>query len=197
MKTIGLLGGSFDPIHVGHIHMAVEAYEHGGLDEVWLIPNGNTPHKDSDKMTEAKHRLAMCELVAKEYPFIKVCDIEINSEEPCYTYMTVTKLVQQYMGKCSFCFIMGSDSLEYFDEWKNPEIIAGACRILVLKRAGSSSKSIKAKMEEISSKFFARITFINSPRVDVSSTEIRANLVSKDVLPSIYDYICEHHLYGN
>ena len=64
---IGILGGSFDPIHNGHLNMALKSYEQYVLDEVWLIPNGNAPHKDSDKMADATDRLAMCELVAAEY----------------------------------------------------------------------------------------------------------------------------------
>ena len=78
---IGILGGSFDPIHNGHLNMALKSYEQYDLDEVWLIPNGNAPHKDARKMADSKDRLAMCQLVADEYPFLKTCDIEITSEE--------------------------------------------------------------------------------------------------------------------
>ena len=113
-KKIGILGGSFDPIHNGHLAIAKSAYQDFALDEVWLIPNGNAPHKDSDKMADASHRLAMCQLVADEYPFLKACDIEIVSKEYSYTYITVTKLKDLYP-EHEFYFIMGADSLDYFE----------------------------------------------------------------------------------
>ena len=75
-KKIGILGGSFDPIHNGHLAIAMSAYKDFHLDEVWLIPNGNAPHKKADKMADANHRLAMCQLVAKQYPYIKTSDID-------------------------------------------------------------------------------------------------------------------------
>ena len=89
---IGILGGSFDPIHNGHLHMAECAYEQYELDEIWLIPNGHAPHKDEDRMADAVHRLNMCQLVAQQYNYMRVNDIEIQSEESSYTYLTLQKL---------------------------------------------------------------------------------------------------------
>ena len=193
---IGILGGSFDPIHNGHLNMALKSYEQYSLDEVWLIPNGNAPHKDSDKMADAQDRLAMCSLVANEYPFLKTCDIEITSEEYSYTYITVTKLQKLYPHH-DFYFIMGADSLDYFDKWRKPEIIASICKILVINRDEFSEDDMKAKIERINGIFPADISIVHCPKVDISSTELRNNLNSKDVLPSVYNYICEHKLYGN
>lgn len=193
---IGILGGSFDPIHNGHLNMALKSYEQYNLDEVWLIPNGNAPHKDSDKMADASDRLAMCELVAAEYPFIKTCDIEILSEEYSYTYITVTKLQEMYP-EHDFYFIMGADSLDYFDKWRKPEIIASVCKILVINRDEFSETDMAEKIQRINAIFPADIQIVHCPKVDVSSTELRANLDKADVLPSVYEYICEHDLYGN
>lgn len=193
---IGILGGSFDPIHNGHLNMALKSYEQYNLDEVWLIPNGNAPHKDSDKMADASDRLAMCELVAAEYPFIKTCNIEIISEEYSYTYITVTKLQAMYPDH-EFYFIMGADSLDYFDKWRKPEIIASVCKILVINRDEFSETDMAEKIQRINAIFPADIQIVHCPKVDVSSTELRANLDKADVLPSVYEYICEHDLYGN
>ena len=193
---IGILGGSFDPIHNGHLNMALKSYEQYALDEVWLIPNGNAPHKDSDKMADAADRLAMCELVAAEYPFLKTCDIEIISEEYSYTYITVTKLQKMYP-EHEFFFIMGADSLDYFDKWRKPEIIASVCKILVINRDEFSEEDMAEKIRRINSIFPADIRIVHCPKVDVSSTELRENLDKADVLSTVYDYICEHDLYGN
>ena len=145
---IGILGGSFDPIHNGHLNMAIKSYEQYDLDEVWLIPNGNAPHKDSDKMADAADRLAMCELVANEYPFLKTCDIEITSEEYSYTYITVIKLQEMYP-EHEFYFIMGADSLDYFDKWRKPEIISSVCKILVINRDEFSEEDMAEKIRRI------------------------------------------------
>lgn len=193
---IGILGGSFDPIHNGHLNMALKSYEQYALDEIWLIPNGNAPHKNSDKMADASDRLAMCELVAKEYPFMKTCDIEVVSQEYSYTYITVTKLHEMYP-EYEFYFIMGADSLDYFDRWRKPEVIASVCKILVINRDEFSEKDMEEKIQRINAIFPADIRIVHCPKVDVSSTEIRTKLKLADVHPAVYAYICKHDLYGN
>lgn len=193
---IGILGGSFDPIHNGHLNMALKSYEQYHLDEIWLIPNGNAPHKDSDKMADASHRLAMCQLVAKEYPFIKTCDIEIISEEYSYTYITVTKLREMYP-EHEFYFIMGADSLDYFDKWRKPEIIASVCKILVINRDEFSEEDMEVKIQRINALFPADIQIVHCPKVNISSTELRQEMDENEVPFAVFAYICEHGLYGN
>ena len=193
---IGILGGSFDPIHNGHLNMALKSYEQYDLDEVWLIPNGNAPHKEAGKMADAKHRLAMCQLVSKKYPFLKASDIEISSQEYSYTYITMTKLKERYPEHV-FYFIMGADSLDYFDKWRKPEIIAQKCIILVVNRDDFSEDDLQLKIEKINCLFPADIRIVHCPKVDVSSTQLRRSLDKTDVLPEVYDYICQNDLYGN
>ena len=193
---IGILGGSFDPIHNGHLNMALKSYEQYALDEVWLIPNGNAPHKDADKMADASHRMAMCQLVADEYSFLKTSDIEITSTEYSYTYITVTKLHEMYP-QHEFYFIMGADSLDYFDKWRKPEIIASICKILVINRDEFSETDMSEKISKINTVFPADIHIVHCPKIDVSSTELRQKLDKKAVLPSVYDYICQNDLYSN
>ncbi len=191
---IGILGGSFDPIHNGHLNMALKSYKQYHLDEIWLIPNGNAPHKDSEKMADANDRLAMCQLVAKEYPFIKTCDIEIISEEYSYTYITVTKLQELYP-EHEFYFIMGADSLDYFEKWKKPEIIAAVCKILVINRDEFSEEDMEEKIRRINTLFPADIQIVHCPKVDISSTELRQKMNENNVPFAVFEYICEHGLY--
>lgn len=193
---IGILGGSFDPIHNGHLNMAIKSYEQYSLDEVWLIPNGNAPHKNADKMADASHRMRMCQLVANEYPFLKTCDIEIASTEYSYTYITVTKLKEMYP-EYEFYFIMGADSLDYFDKWRKPEVIASVCKILVINRDEFSESDMTEKIARINAIFPADIRIVHCPKIEVSSTELRCKLNRENVLPAVYDYICQNDLYGN
>lgn len=193
---IGILGGSFDPIHNGHLHMAKCAYEQYELDQVWLIPNGHAPHKNEDKMADAKHRLAMCDLVAKKHPFLHSCDIEIVSEEYSYTYLTMQKLSSLYP-EHQFYFIMGADSLDYFEKWRNPEIIASLCKILVINRDEFTMEKLQEKIQDINNLFPADIQVVHCDKYDVSSTELRQKMQYEDVIPEVYAYIMEHHLYGN
>ena len=194
-KKIGILGGSFDPIHNGHLHMARAAYEQYSLDEVWLIPNGHAPHKDEDKMADSEHRMAMCELVAKEYDFLKTCDIEIVSEESSYTYLTMQKLTESYP-EYEFYFIMGADSLDYFEKWRNPDIIASLCKILVINRDEFTMEDMEKKIARINVFFPANIQIVHCKKYDVSSTEIRHGEKLEDVLPEVREYMLQNHLYG-
>ena len=195
LQKIGILGGSFDPIHKGHIYMAVNAYEQYALDKIWLIPNGHAPHKDEDKMADAKARLEMCELVASKYKFLETCDIEITSEEYSYTYLTMQKLAQMYP-EYEFYFIMGADSLDYFEKWRHPEIISSFCKILVVNRDEFTVEDLENKIKRLNAHFPVDIQIVHCPKYDVSSTEIRQGKKLDDVLPEVREYILENHLYG-
>ncbi len=192
---IGILGGSFDPLHNGHLFMAKEAYEQYYLDEIWLIPNGHAPHKDEDKMAEPAERFAMCKLAEARFAYIKACDIEITSDDCSYTYLTMQKLTSRYPEHC-FYFIMGADSLDYFDKWRNPEIISSLCTILVVNRDEFTENDLKDKIKRINEHFPADIRIVYCEKYDVSSTEIRKGKKLDDVLPEIKEYILENHLYG-
>ena len=191
---IGILGGSFDPIHNGHLHMAIKSYEQYRLDEVWLIPNGNAPHKDKNQMTDAMHRLAMCEIAALEYPYMKVSDMEVCSPNFSYTYVTIQKLTENYP-KHEFYFIMGADSLDYFDKWKNPQIISSLCKILVVNRDDFTESDLKEKIAKINAQFPADIKIVHCPKLDISSTEIRNNQKTGNVPQKVEQYILENGLY--
>lgn len=194
-ERIGILGGSFDPVHNGHLHMAQSAYEQFHLDKVWLLPNGHAPHKDELRMAEAKHRMAMCELAVQKYAFMETCDIEITSEECSYTYITMQKLNRRYL-ECDFHFIMGADSLNYFDKWKKPEVIASLCKILVVNRGEFKTEDLNAKIVRIQNLFPADIRVVHCPKIEVSSTEIRHGKKLDKIPPEVRAYIIENHLYG-
>lgn len=196
---IGILGGSFDPIHNGHIHMALSACQCFALDEVWLIPAGHSPNKDEHTMTDVKHRYQMCELAAQSDIHLRVSRIEIDSAERSYTYRTLEKLTAQYPQN-QFYFIMGGDSLDYFERWMHPEIIAELCTILVLPRKPFDKAAMIDKIKQLTQLFQADIRLIESAEYPISSTEIRTRLLGhqsreNDFPDGVLNYIRDNHLY--
>lgn len=198
-KKIGILGGSFDPIHNGHLAIAMSAYKDFNLDEVWLIPAGHSPNKDEDKMTSAAMRAEMTALAAQDIPHFKLSTYEIDKEGTSYTYLTLSDFKEQYPDT-DFYFIMGADSLDYFDAWRHPEIICQKAVILVAVRDDMDFDDIQAKIEHIKTQFSAEIYPLSCKKIDISSSEIRANIQNDidicDMVPqAVADYIAEHELY--
>lgn len=201
MKKVGILGGSFDPIHNGHLAIAQCAYKEFSLDEIWLIPAGHSPNKNEKNMTAAKLRLQMTKLAAEEYSDFFVSDFEVNSEETSYTYRTLEYFKRNYP-EIQFFFIMGADSLDYLEQWANPEIICQCAVILVAVRDDFDLQKIQKKISEIQKSFSADIQILHEEKLDISSSDIREKLarcedVSKDIPKPVLQFIEEHNLYRN
>lgn len=197
---IGILGGSFDPIHNGHLHMAVCARNAFALDEVWMIPAGHSPNKDEHAMTPALDRLNMCRLAAEQYPWLKVNPMEIESAERSYTYRTLEKLTREFPDH-TFYLIMGGDSLDYFEDWKHPEIIASLCTILVIPRDEFDQACMLDKINSLEKLFACSIRIVPCRKYPISSTQVRASLQNReygqmDLPMEVLDYIKKNHLYG-
>lgn len=200
-RKIGIFGGSFDPIHQGHLNIARSAYEEFSLDEVWFIPAGHSPNKDEHGMTSATNRAEMVELAIAPYPYFKLSRIEIEAQQTSYTYLTLSKIKEQYPD-AELYFIMGADSLDYFEKWKHPEIICEKAIILAAVRDDMDVAVIQKKITEIQSLFPARIYPIRGGRTEVSSTELRssykkAGSISAMIPDAVGRYIREHGLYSN
>lgn len=198
-KKIGILGGSFDPIHNGHLMLAQSAYQEFALDEIWLIPAGHSPNKDENKMTGAAIRAEMVTLAIQDIPYFKLSAYEIDKEGTSYTYLTLSDFKELYPNT-DFYFIMGADSLDYFEDWKHPEIICQKAVILVAVRDDMDINDIHAKIQYLQSQFHAEIYPLSCPKADISSSGIRAG-IAKGVLPeralpkAVIDYIKANHLY--
>lgn len=197
--NLGILGGSFDPIHNGHLHMAVEAYMAASLDRVLLIPAGHSPNKEESQMTPSAMRYRMCCLAAKSYDWLAADPIEVESGERSYTYRTLEKLREMYPDDRLF-FIMGGDSLDYFDQWVHPERIASCATILVIARDSYEEERLAEKIEQIGKSFPADIRIVPCSKYPISSTKIREMIqqgldVSAYVPRSVLQYIKENRLY--
>lgn len=199
-KKIGILGGSFDPIHQGHLNIAEQARIEFDLDEVWFIPAGHSPNKNEADMTSAENRAEMVERAIAAYPHFKLSRIEVDALEISYTYLTMSKLIKQYPD-VQFYFIMGADSLDYFEKWRHPEIICQNAILLTAVRDDIDSAQIEQKITSLKSMFMAEIYPICGGKTDISSTQLREQMKQQQTRPellpeSVWDYICANHLYG-
>ena len=177
MKT-GIFGGAFDPIHKGHIYMAQKAMEEYSLDRILLVPSGHSPNKTENAMTAFSHRYNMCKLASEAVPGIEVSDIEIKDESTSYTYVTLQKLKELYP-EDELYFIMGGDSLDYFESWMRPDVIARTAIILVMVRENFPKLQMEEKIAHIKNLFPADIRLLKCDRMDVSSTQVRKLLRAK------------------
>lgn len=152
---LGLLGGSFNPIHLGHLVMAQAAREQLGLDRVILMPAPRPPHKDPRELAPDRHRLAMARLAARGTPWLRVSDLEFRRRGPSYTIDTVEALGG------NLTLIIGQDTLGEIDTWRESRRLRRLVTLAVYRRPGSRARSVK---------------WIDGPRIDVSARDIRARV---------------------
>lgn len=198
-KKIGILGGTFDPFHKGHFMLAKTAYEQFALDEIWIMPNATPPHKKEIPQTEFSLRCDVIRLAIQDAPYMKLCSVEKSEEEYHYTYETLTKFHEKYPDE-QFYFIIGADSLKDFPTWREPEVIAKLCTLLVASRDEDGISQLKDKIREIEEMFGAKCLILNSPKVEAASSRIRELVsegkdVTKYVGTKVRDYILKRGLY--
>lgn len=192
---IGLMGGTFDPIHNMHIALAKSAAAECGLDRVIFMTAGNTPHKSG--VTDAAARYEMTRLAVEDIPEFSASDYEVNLTGYSYSVNTLKYLKGKYPDD-EICFIIGEDSLSYIESWYRPEEIARLCTLLVYPR--TSEKTLLTLADRVRKRLGAKIVCINAPVLDISSTEIRERLkaggdVSDMVCERVLKYINENNLY--
>lgn len=174
---IGIMGGTFDPIHNGHLMLGETAYEQFGLDEVWFMPNGNPPHKSSASIeSDVLDRLHMVELAVKETSYFRLYDYEAKKKDVSCSYATLEYLKEQYP-QDEIYFIIGADSLFSIEHWVQPERIFPTCTILAAFRDEANTKEVmETQIQYLKEKYQANIELLRSPLVPVSSSQLRENL---------------------
>ncbi len=198
MRSLGVLGGTFDPIHNAHLVLAEAVRGRLGLDEVLFVPAGNPWLKPESPEAPAEDRLNMVRLAVAGKPYFRVSDIEVRRPGPTYTVETIAELVKQYPGD-EICFIMGWDSLAELPRWKEPQRLITLSRLAAVPRPGYPLPDIKA-LEKALPGLLERLTVLDEPRVDISSTVIRSRVMLglsiHDLVPEAVErYIREHQLY--
>lgn len=172
MKKIGILGGTFNPIHNGHLLMAETARCAYGLDEVLLIPSGCSYMKKQSEILPGEIRLEMTRLAASENPYFKESAIEVERNGNSYTFETL-KLLKEQNPDAALYYIAGADTLFAMESWKNPEQIFASCVTLAAVRDGWEDDSLAKQAAFLSEKYHADIRMLPSLHIEISSTEIR------------------------
>jgi nicotinate-nucleotide adenylyltransferase len=185
-SRIGLLGGTFDPIHNGHIAIAKTAIQQLKLDKLLLIPAGNPWQKS--EFTDSKHRLEMVIRAAQDLEKVEVLDIEVNKSGPTYTFETLQELHTNYP-ESEFVLILGSDAVAGINTWKEPNLVKTLARIYVVQRAGDFTQDW-------------HFDHIQMPPIEISSTSIREKVknnesISELVPKAVNEYISANGLYKN
>lgn len=196
---IGIIGGTFDPIHIGHLIIAQNAVTQYHLDQILFIPTGHSPHKDDKEIEQSAHRLEMIRLSIKNNPDFYFSAMEINAARTSYTYLTLQELHQTYPD-WELYFIMGADSLDYLDKWMEPAEICRLATLLVAIRDDLDMNRIKDKAAELKRLYEADIRPIITPNVSVSSHNIRERVAKGEpirylVTPEVEEYIAHQCLY--
>ncbi len=160
----GIFGGSFNPLHVGHIAIGEYFHRSGLLDEVWFVVSPQNPLKDKSVLNNAEERLEDCRRALQAYPQLKVSDVEFQLPRPSYMAQTLKHLQAQYPDRV-FSLIIGGDNLEHFERWKDHHYILDNYDILVYPRPGSANK-VPQEWKRV--RLFENVTLMN-----ISSTQIR------------------------
>jgi len=195
---IGILGGTFDPIHLGHLIIAEEVRIKLGLNEVIFIPTGRPWLKVDHTVTPAIQRTEMVRLAIEGNPYFKLCTLEVERTGPSYSVDTVATLREQ-LGEQPFFFILGSDSITELHLWKEPSRLVQMCKLVVVPRVGLSPpdlNSLEISIPGVSD----RVIQLDAPVIDISSSEIRQRLarglsVRYLVPDEVERYIAREELY--
>lgn len=198
-NKVGILGGTFDPIHTGHLILAEAAYESFSLDYVLIMPNGNPPHKAGQVNATMEQRTRMAELAVADNLHLKVSDFEKTPQDYHYTYETLEFLKKEHPDT-DYYFILGADSLVHFHTWMEPRRICEACSILAATRDHMESEELTARIRELSRVFGAHIYPMETPNIDISSNMIRERVrtgrsIRYYVPEAVEEYIYKKGLY--
>jgi nicotinate-nucleotide adenylyltransferase len=200
-RKIGLMGGTFNPIHIAHLILAENAYREFDLDEVIFLPNHIPPHKRFAHIAPDEDRLAMVRLATAGIPYFSVSDMEMTREGYSYSSDTLLEL-RSKNPDCEYYFIMGGDSIEQFETWHRPDIILANCTVLAAAREEDGSEKMDHYIAALTEKYHADIRKMLVPRLDLSSSEIRQRIkdgksVRFMLMQDVLDYIMEKKLYQN
>lgn len=200
MKRIGIIGGTFDPIHYGHLLLAEQAWEAAGLDQVIFVPARTSPYKKNQSMTDPALRLKMVKLAIRDHKGFTVSDAEINGPEISYTIRTLDAFQQELGPECTIYFICGTDAflsmegwMEAASIWKNYTLIVGARP----RYKDASRKELIRKLENL---YNAHIIEVSMPKIDISSSDIKSRVrkgksIKYLLPPAVEQFIREHGMY--
>ena len=195
---IGILGGTFDPVHKGHIYIAEQCMKHLGMDRIIFLPNGNPPHKRGRNITDKEHRYNMLKIAISGCEGFCVSDYEIRREEYSYTVETMRNL--RKLSDDEYILIIGADSFYQLDLWYKSDELVKENKFVVLDREYDGHGNISEDVERFNKEHLSHISLLKIPLIDISSTEIRNRIsmgldISDMVGENVANYIKENNLY--
>ena len=199
-KKIGIMGGTFDPIHLGHLMLAEKTYEQLGLDQILFLPAGNPPHKRNRKgCASDEERVEMVRRAIEGNSHFTLSLIEMNVTGYTYTYRTLENLKEKNPDT-DYYFIIGADSLFNFSSWREPKRICDACTLVVAARDHATAWQLQAEMNRLSGLYGGHFILLDTVNVDISSQQLRqwcriGHSLRQYVPDSVAAYIEEHNLY--
>ncbi|MEA1958446.1 MAG: nicotinate-nucleotide adenylyltransferase [Chloroflexota bacterium] len=196
---VGVIGGTFDPIHNGHIGIAKVARRELGLSRVLFVPANKPWLKGLRDIAPGHHRIAMIDLAISLFPYFDVSYVDMEREGPSYTVDTLTDLSREFAVSAELYFIIGMDAMANLPQWKEPGRVIEMCRLVVARRPGSQALDID-EMERRLSGISRRVIIIDNDLFDINSTDIRKRVASglriDGLVPdAVARYIAEHGLY--
>jgi nicotinate-nucleotide adenylyltransferase len=196
---VGILGGTFDPVHLAHLIIAEEARVRLELDRVIFIPTGHPWLKEQRPVASSADRLRMVELAIASNSGFQASSNEVDRSGPTYTVETLQDLTRELGPDAVLHFILGMDALEQFDRWKDPEKLLGLCRLVIVNRPGHQNLDVNDLVGRYP-QAGTRLTLLSVPRIEISSTEIRQRVaegisIRYLVTDSVAVYISQRRLY--
>ena len=198
MPEIGLMGGSFNPVHCGHVALARAALKSGKVEHVLFLPTGNPPHK-KEGLADKFDRLRMVELAVEHEAGMSVCREEIDRNGVIYTVDTLAALKRK-RPDCTLTYLIGADTLRALGTWRRVETVIERCKFLVMMREGETREEV-IRLAGLWTSRGAQIDFLDARKMDISSTQIREQIqkglpFERFVPQAVADYIHERGLYG-
>jgi nicotinate-nucleotide adenylyltransferase len=201
-EKIVVFGGTFDPVHTGHIEVALAAAEKIGAKKVVLIPARRSPHKNLKPIAPDNDRIAMLKIAIVGKGLFQISPVELNRAEPSYTIDTIRQLKQRLGGDCILYWLIGADMLESLPKWHQIDELLNECNICVMNRGGFKKPDFDRLTAKLSKDNIEKLqkNTIETPLIEISSTEIRRKILnnedaSKYLHPEVLNYIKSHRLY--
>jgi nicotinate-nucleotide adenylyltransferase len=199
-RRIGIMGGTFNPIHNGHLIIAEDVREKAGLDKVLFIPSGQPPHKPGYEVADAEHRFEMVRRAVSSNRHFEVSRIEVDRNGPTYTVNTLLELREKYSEETTFYFIIGADVVPELVTWREYEKVFCLCDFVAVMRPGFDESEFSGAIRRLSEEKGTRINPVQSHLIGISSTDIRERCRTgrsiKYLVPeSVEEYISEKGLY--
>lgn len=195
-KKVGILGGTFDPIHTAHLILAENAYEQFHLDTVLIMPCGTPPHKPCRIIADTSHRIKMIQLAIEDNKHLKLSTFETERSGKSYTALTLQDLTSANPA-CRYYFIIGADSLFHIEEWYKPELIMKHAVLLAAIRDQTGEERMHQQIAYLTEKFHAEIHLMHTPNIGISSSMVRERIRSGINIKYFVPRDVEKYIYNN